>query len=194
MAPATATASPRPRWANRTSGSGPASAWPRWRPRLGMWPRCSTKSNASCGRSPRSRSSTRSGRGWRWREQGKDRPVTGARRVHRYPRAVRVNEVLREVLAEELERLSDADDRLGLLTVTAVNVDPDLRHATVLLASITEAARQALEEDRVRLQSAVARQLRLKRTPQLSFEVDPAITTGARIEDILRGLQDDDHD
>jgi ribosome-binding factor A len=119
--------------------------------------------------------------------------MTGARRVHRYPRAARLNEVLREVLAEELERLSDADDRMGLLTITAVQVDPDLRHATVLLASISEDARVALEEDRVRLQAAVGRQLRLKRTPQLSFEVDPAIATGSKIEEILRGLHDDEH-
>ena len=119
--------------------------------------------------------------------------MTGARRVHRYPRAARVNEVLREVLAEELERLSDADERLGLLTITAVECEPDLRHAKVLLASISDAAREALDEDRVRLQAAVARQLRLKRTPQLSFEVDPAITNGSRIEDILRGLHDE-HD
>jgi len=118
--------------------------------------------------------------------------MTGARRVHRYPRAARVNEVLREVLAEELERLSDADDRLGLLTITAVSCEPDLKRAKVLMASISEPAQEALEEHRVRLQAAVGRQLRLKRTPQLSFVVDPAITTGARIEDILRGLHDDD--
>src|SRR3954447_330988 len=193
MAPATGSAWPRPRWASRTSGNGPGSASPPWPPRLPMCPRFSTRSSALCGRSRRSRSSTRSGRGWRWREHGKDRPVTGARRVHRYPRAARLNEVLREVLAEELERLADADDRLGLLTVTAVNVDPDLRHATVLLASISDDARVALDEDRVRLQAAVAPPLRLRRTPLLSFEVDPAITTGSKIEEILRGLHDDDH-
>ena len=92
-----------------------------------------------------------------------------------------------------LVRTGGVISRLGLLTVTAVHVDPDLRHATVLMASISDEARAALEEDRVRLQSAVARQLRLKRTPRLSFDVDPAITTGARIEDILRGLRDDEH-
>ena len=107
----------------------------------------------------------------------------------RYPRTARVNEVVREVLAEELERLSDADERIGLLTVTGVKVDPDLRHATVLLASISETAQEALAEDRVRLQAAIGRQLRMKRTPQLSFPVAPAITTGTRIEDILRGLR-----
>ena len=39
---------------------------------------------------------------------------------HRYPRVYRVNQVLREVLAEELEKLADADERLGLATVTGV--------------------------------------------------------------------------
>ena len=95
---------------------------------------------------------------------------------------------MREVLADELERLSVADDRVGLLTITAVAVDPDLRHATVRLASLPEAAKESLDENRIRLQGAVARQVRMKRTPQLSFVVDPAITQGERVEEILREL------
>jgi len=108
----------------------------------------------------------------------------------RYPRTARVNEVLREVLADELERLAVADERLDLVTVTAVQADPDLRRATVLLASLPDPVRQALEEDRARLQAAIARQVRLRRTPLLSFAADPAIATGARIEDILREMKD----
>jgi ribosome-binding factor A len=107
----------------------------------------------------------------------------------RYPRSARVNELMREVLAEEIERLAVGDDRVGILTITAVSVDPDLRHAKVLLASMPEPAQEALEEARVRLQRSVGRQVRMKRTPQLSFSVDPAITTGQRVDEILRGLQ-----
>ncbi|MDQ3756841.1 MAG: 30S ribosome-binding factor RbfA [Actinomycetota bacterium] len=106
----------------------------------------------------------------------------------RYPRTSRINEVLREVIAEELERLEDVDARLGLLTVTHVEAEPDLRHATVLLASLSDEVAEALAEHRVRIQGAIARQVRLKRTPRLAFEADPAIATGARVEDILRGL------
>jgi ribosome-binding factor A len=106
----------------------------------------------------------------------------------RYPRAARVNEVLREVIAESLERMADSDERLGLLTVTAVEAEPDLRRAVVLLASIEGDAAGALEEARVRLQGAIASQVRLKRTPQLSFAVDPAVSTGQRVEDIIRTL------
>jgi ribosome-binding factor A len=110
----------------------------------------------------------------------------------KYPRSARVNEVLREVLAEELERLSDADDRVGLLTITAVACDPDLRHATVLFSSLEKEGAEALAAVRVRLQAAVSRQVHLKRTPQLRFSADPAVAEGIRIENLLRELHNDD--
>ena len=109
----------------------------------------------------------------------------------RYPRTARINELLREVLAEELERLLDEDPRLGLLTVTAVHADPDLRHATVFLSSLPDEAATALAEHRIALQAVVGRQVRLKRTPQLAFEADPAVASGQRVEEILRGLEGD---
>lgn len=110
-----------------------------------------------------------------------------------YPRVARVNEALREVIAEELERIVDHEDGLDLVTVTGVSVDPDLRHATVWFSALvgpggSEAASVALSAYRVRMQAAVARQLRLKRTPALIFRVDPAILEGQRIEAILRAL------
>src|SRR5262245_66552778 len=45
----------------------------------------------------------------------------------RFPRTARVNEVVLETLAEELERMSDP--RLGFVTLTGVDVSPDLRQA-----------------------------------------------------------------
>jgi ribosome-binding factor A len=101
----------------------------------------------------------------------------------------RVNELLREVVAEEIELLAAADNRLELLTVTAVNCDPDLRHAKVLFATLADPALAALGDVRPRLQKAVAQQVKLKRTPQLSFERDPAIEAGAKVEEILRAIQ-----
>ena len=104
----------------------------------------------------------------------------------RYPRVFRLNQVLQEVLAEEIERLSDASGEL--LTVTGVTVEPDLRHATVWLSSLTEGSRSLLDEHRVELQAAVARQTTMKRTPRLTFEVDPGVAHGAAIEDALRRI------
>lgn len=105
-----------------------------------------------------------------------------------YARSLRVNEVLRQVLAEELERLSDADERLSMLTVTGVDVAPDLRQARVYLGSLSADAAEVLAERRAHLQRVVGRQVRMKRTPLLSFEVDPAVVAGNRVEDVLRRL------
>jgi ribosome-binding factor A len=106
-----------------------------------------------------------------------------------YPRSLRVNQVLREVLAEELERLADADERLRLVTVTSVDTAPDLRHATVFLSSLSEDGADALAERRPHLQRSLGRQLRMKRTPLLAFEVDPAVISGSRVEDVLRRIR-----
>lgn len=108
-----------------------------------------------------------------------------------YARTARVNEVLRQVLADALERLEEFDERLGMLTITAVACEPDLRHATVLFSSLSENESTALEEARVRLQSAIGHEVRMKRTPQLRFAADPAVESGQRIEEILRSLDDD---
>jgi ribosome-binding factor A len=126
------------------------------------------------------------GRGNRRRGQGFE-PASRSG-SHRYPRAARVNKVLQEVVAESLERLGSRDERLTMLTVTDVLCEPDLRAATVLFASLTERQRQALAGARARLQAEVGRQVRLKRTPLLSFDTDPAVASGDRIEEILRGL------
>ena len=67
--------------------------------------------------------------------------------VRRYPRMVRVNEVVREVVADELERLSDP--RLGLVTVTGVDVSNDLRHATVYYSAL-DAGREQPKRSRRR--------------------------------------------
>jgi ribosome-binding factor A len=125
--------------------------------------------------------------------------------ARRYDRLARVNEVVREVLADELERL--ADPQLGLLTITGVEVTPDLRQATVYYSALIPAAgeaehqarelhlpppatpAEALSVARPHLQAAIARQVRMKYTPTLAFREDPAIRTGERVDEILRQLQ-----
>ena len=105
-----------------------------------------------------------------------------------FPRTARVGALLREVVAEELEKVADEDERVGFLTVTAVEPDPDFRHATVLLASVSDETAEVLETHRYRLQAAIGRQVRLKHTPQLTFEADPAIAAGSRVEAVLHEI------
>jgi ribosome-binding factor A len=100
--------------------------------------------------------------------------------------------VLRQIVAEELERLSDADERLRLVTVTSVDSTSDLRNATVFLSSLSDDAAAALSERRIQLQRAMNRQTRMKRTPLLTFVVDPAVVAGSRVEDVLRRIHRED--
>ena len=118
--------------------------------------------------------------------------------ARRYERTARVNEVVREVLADELERMSDP--RLGFVTVTGVEVTPDLRQATVYYSVLRPAgAPDAAEETAAalraagpHLQSVINRQVRMKYTPHLVFREDPAIRTGERVDEILRRLRSED--
>ena len=105
-----------------------------------------------------------------------------------YPRSLRVNQVLRQILADELERLADADERFRMVTVTSVDTASDLRTATVYLASLSDDAAEALEERRPHLQRSIGTQVSMKRTPRLTFKADPAIVAGNRVEELLRGI------
>src|SRR3954453_14210618 len=105
----------------------------------------------------------------------------------RYPRTARLNELLHQIVAEEIERIDD--ERLDLVTVMSVVVEPDLRHATVYVDTPTGAERDeemlaGLAEHRIALQKAIARQARVKRTPLLAFRVDEVERQAARVEQV----------
>ena len=126
---------------------------------------------------------------------GSGRAVSARRQDNRgaapYARSLRVNQVLRQVLAEELERLADADERLRLVTVTSVDTAPDLRHATVYLSSLSDDVDRGPGRAPRPAAAGLGRQVRMKRTPQLEFAVDPAVVAGGRVEDVLRRIRDD---
>jgi ribosome-binding factor A len=107
----------------------------------------------------------------------------------------RVNESVREVLAEALPELKDP--RIGLVTVMGVETAPDLRHATVYVSVLgserkREQALAGLQAAHGLLQARVARELRLKRTPQLAFEYDPSVERGVRMTRLIDELARDD--
>jgi ribosome-binding factor A len=110
-----------------------------------------------------------------------------------YPRTARLNALFQEILAEELERIDD--DRLELVTIMSVDCDASLERAIVFYESLggvddDEDVLEALAEARPRLRSAVGRQARVKRTPELIFRPDDVVRGARRVEDLLRGLPD----
>lgn len=105
-------------------------------------------------------------------------------------RMLRVNSIIREVLAEEIERMSDT--RLEFVSVISVDTAPSLREATVYVDVLGEDhqddALRALRGAAKRLQAVLGSEVRMKYTPTLEFEIDPGVTSGRRIEAILRDL------
>jgi ribosome-binding factor A len=114
---------------------------------------------------------------------------SAARGGHKYPRSARVGETLREIIAEELVRIDD--ERLTFVTVTGIEVDDELNRAHVFFDSLEgedgdEQIVEALTHHRIRLQAAIAKQIRAKKTPILDFRPDLALRGAQRIDDILR--------
>lgn len=106
----------------------------------------------------------------------------------------RVNESVRAVVADAVGDLKDP--RIGLVTVTGVRVTPDLREATVYVSVFgNEKKRRAsiagLESAHGVLQSRLGRELRLKRTPQLSFAYDESIERGVHMTKLIDELASD---
>src|SRR5436309_10782872 len=98
-------------------------------------------------------------------------------------RLQRVSEELREILAQEIQRLKDP--RVGFVTVTGVKVTPDLRKARVFYTVLGEdrdhrATGAALRSARSHLRQVVGREVRMKVTPELEFEEDVVIAQGER--------------
>jgi ribosome-binding factor A len=107
----------------------------------------------------------------------------------------RVNESVRQVLSEQVGRLKDP--RIGFVTVTAVETTRDLRLARVFVSVLGGERKRAqtlagLDAAHSVLQGAIARELRMKRTPQLTFEYDPSVERGVRMTKLIDELAPDD--
>lgn len=109
-------------------------------------------------------------------------------------RPERVGELLRELIAGLLtDRVRDP--RIGFVTVTGVEVTPDLKHARVrvsVMAAAEERARslEGLESAAGFLRARLAAGLHLRTSPELHFELDRGLEHALRIERALRELKE----
>lgn len=110
-----------------------------------------------------------------------------------FNRTDRIGGLVRDVLALELERIDD--ERLELVSITTVQVDGALEHAKVYYSSLhaeeegrLDEVAEALAELRWPLQQVVNREVRARKTPQISFHYDDVLTSALRIDDILKDM------
>ena len=101
----------------------------------------------------------------------------------------RVDEAMRQVLGEAISK-ELKDPRVGFVTVTDVKTSPDLRHARVYVSVLgdeeeREATLSALRASHGVLQSRIAAETRMKRTPKLTFRYDDTVEQGIRVSELL---------
>lgn len=89
------------------------------------------------------------------------------------------------------------DPRIGFVTVTGVEVTPDLRQARVFVSVLgSEAEREQTFEGLAsiagHIRPLVGRRLRLRHAPEITFRHDPTIERAARIEQLLSEVRDDE--
>ena len=115
-------------------------------------------------------------------------------------RTERVGEQIREELARVL-REEATDPRLRLLTLTRVDVAPDLSQALVFWSVLETAGSAGVEDVQAGLDGAaaflrrrLAAELRLRRMPSLWFRHDPSLALGARTLALLHEIEDEQKD
>lgn len=104
-------------------------------------------------------------------------------------------EAVREEVATFLAESAKDPRIVGFVTVTGVEITPDLRHAKVFVSVMgSEAEKQAtfegLASTASHLRARVGRSLRLRVAPEFQFREDDSIARAARIESLLAGIRD----
>ena len=105
-----------------------------------------------------------------------------------FSRATRLADQIQRDLAD-LIRLEVRDPRVGLVTITTVEVTRDLSHARVFVTSLTETAAaesvQALTHAAGFLRSRLAQTLKLRTIPELHFVYDASVERGVRLSKLI---------
>lgn len=115
-----------------------------------------------------------------------------------HARARRLAERIKVLVAEALER-TVKDPDLGFVTITEVRVTPDLQHAKIfytVFGSEDDRSRSSeiIERNRGRIRSEVGRQLSIRLTPTIEFELDDVQDNAAHLNDLLAQAKERDEE
>ena len=115
-------------------------------------------------------------------------------------RIVRINELLKRVLADLMETLGFNEEQGRIISITRVDCASNLKSASVYVSILgakneEEEARiiRRLIERKAEIQSLMSKEVILKYTPVLQFILDHSVADGDRVLDLLRHMEDDNH-
>jgi len=113
-------------------------------------------------------------------------------------RLVRVNELLKRVLADLLETLGYNEEQGKIISITRVDCASNLKTASVYVSILgakneEEEARivRRLIERKSEIQSLMSKEVILKYTPVLHFVLDHSVADGDLVLDLLRHMEDE---
>lgn len=105
----------------------------------------------------------------------------------------RINEELRKELSSILAYELKNPNITGMLSVTKVKITPDFKYAKVYVSILNskniEKTMEGLKESAGFIRSRIAKEINLRITPELVFEIDDSLEIGARIDNILNDLK-----
>lgn len=107
-------------------------------------------------------------------------------------RQERVAEEIKKVVSEALRTKVDNPD-IGMVTVTDVELTKEMETATIYYTSLNENKEEvgnALEKSKGLIRSEVAREIRIRKAPELAFKYDNSIEYGNKIESLLNEIKD----
>ncbi|UCG30610.1 MAG: 30S ribosome-binding factor RbfA [candidate division WOR-3 bacterium] len=104
----------------------------------------------------------------------------------------RIASVLIRAISEIIEH-DIKDPRLGLVTITTVNVSSDLKMATVYFSSLTDkdAGLATLNRAKGYIRSELANRVRMKYVPDIEFKIDNSFEYGKKIDALLNEISQD---
>lgn len=113
-------------------------------------------------------------------------------------RSNRVGEQMKKELSDIIGRKLK-DPRIGFVTVTDVEVTGDLQQATVYISvlgdeKVKEQTLLGLSKSKGFIRSEIGQRIRLRKTPELSFEFDSSVAYGNRIDSLLRDIKEPKED
>ncbi|HZG61048.1 MAG TPA: 30S ribosome-binding factor RbfA [Anoxybacillus sp.] len=111
-------------------------------------------------------------------------------------RAARVGEQMKKELSDIINRKLK-DPRIGFVTVTDVRVTGDLQQAKVYISVLgDEEQRQntlkGLAKAKGFIRSEIGQRIRLRKTPEIYFEIDESIDYGNRIESLIKQISEEE--
>ena len=110
-------------------------------------------------------------------------------------RKERIGELIRQEMSEIILR-ELKDPRIGFITITNIKMSTDLQHARVFVSVLGNEDQKneslsGLQHAGGFLRKEIGRRLRLRHSPALSFHLDDSLEKSARIEKILKDMDDD---